>query len=76
MINYRYLDIAEVKHLTSLSEATIYRQMDKGVFPNSHDLTDNRVAWRDIDIFEWMNTRKPSTGINRKHDKLLNKVFS
>lgn len=75
MVDYRFLRIKEVIHLTGLSRASIYRAMDDGSFPLSVRLTKKSVGWKDVEIYEWMNSRKATPGINRKHDALLNGVF-
>ncbi|ANS87902.1 uncharacterized protein VSVS12_04202 [Vibrio scophthalmi] len=75
MVDYRYLRIKEVIHFTGLSRASIYRAMDDGSFPLSVNLTAKSVGWKDVEIYAWMNSRRPSQGINRKCDALLNGVF-
>lgn len=75
MVNFRFLRIKEVIQLTGLSRASIYRAMDDGSFPISVHLTEKSVGWKDTEIYEWMNSRTLTSGINRKHDVVLNEVF-
>lgn len=59
----RYLNVREVALRVGLSRATIYRKVKTGDFPDSYDLSDNRVGWRESDIDAWVATRKRSRGI-------------
>jgi len=58
-MNYTQVDqlicIGEVKRLTSLSRATIYRFMAAGRFPKPVRLSSGRVAWRASHIQVWTN---------------------
>ncbi|CAM3054422.1 helix-turn-helix transcriptional regulator [Vibrio mytili] len=50
--------IADVKAMTGLSQATIYRMMKSGKFPQHLDLGSGRtVAWRRDDVQDWIDTR-------------------
>ncbi|MFL0789216.1 MAG: helix-turn-helix transcriptional regulator [Prochlorococcus sp.] len=47
--------LPEIKQLTGLSKATIYRYMDNGTFPRNVCLGERSVAWRGSDVSEWLN---------------------
>ena len=47
------LTIRQVKDITTLSRASIYRFMAAGRFPNSIQLSPNRRAWRLSEVLEW-----------------------
>lgn len=53
----KFLGIAEVASLTSLSRASVYRLTKEGDFPKSVSITKCRVAWRQQDIIAWMQSR-------------------
>ena len=50
----RFIRIKTVQERTSLSRATIYRQMQKGIFPKQVSIGDMRRGWRESDINKWM----------------------
>ena len=52
------LGINKVATLTSLSKATLYRYVSAGQFPKPVKLSDRRVAWREPDVIEWVESRK------------------
>ena len=56
----RLLKLAEVKRLTSLSQPTIWRLIQKDQFPRPMQVTSSRVAWRETDVREWLASRKPT----------------
>ena len=47
------LTIRQVKDITTLSRASIYRFMAAGRFPKSVHLSPNRRAWRLSEVLEW-----------------------
>ena len=53
----RFLRLAQVKEITGLSRSTIYRYMDKGIFPKHYDLGPRTVAWLEQDIQGWFGQR-------------------
>lgn len=59
----RFLNVREVALRVGLSRSTIYRKVKAGDFPDSYDLSDGRVAWRESDIDAWVATRKRSRGM-------------
>ncbi|MFQ1018730.1 helix-turn-helix transcriptional regulator [Gilliamella sp. CG13] len=62
------IKIRDVSRLTSLSKATIYRQIKKGVFPIPLQLTERNVGWLTSEIEEWINQKAK----NRRGNNLLN----
>ena len=46
----RFIRMPEVRHITGLSSATIYRYIAKKQFPNSIPIGDRIVAWSSEDI--------------------------
>lgn len=54
----RFIDLKEVKHMTSLSTATIYRKMAAGQFPKTGRI-GSRVVWRQSAILAWMDSQFP-----------------
>lgn len=55
----RFLSQNEVCHTVGLSRMTIHRMRKAGDFPPPLYLTQNRsrMAWRESDIQEWMQSR-------------------
>lgn len=55
------LPLPEVCRLAGgLSPAMVYELVAAGEFPNSVQLTKQRVAWRAGDVFDWCASRPPS----------------
>lgn len=52
------LRISVVSQMTGLAKATIYRYLHDGKFPEPVALGGRRVAWREPDVIEWINSRK------------------
>jgi prophage regulatory protein len=50
----RLIRIAEVRHRTGLSTATIYRKMEDGSFPQRRKLSVHVVAWYEGDVDAWV----------------------
>ncbi len=50
----RLIRIDEVKYLTGLSRATIYRYMKDGLFPLSLSLGGGSTAWSEQEICSWI----------------------
>ena len=46
----------ELLQRVGLSYTTIYNLMRKGRFPRSVTLTDDRVAWHEHEVNEWVQT--------------------
>ncbi|AZI14552.1 helix-turn-helix transcriptional regulator [Avibacterium paragallinarum] len=51
------LSKSRVIEITSLSATTIWRMMKKGTFPKSVRASMGRVAWRKVDIDNWLANR-------------------
>ena len=47
----------QVVERTGLSPATIWRRIQAGDFPKPLQLTPNRIAWPELKIGEWENSR-------------------
>jgi len=56
----RFLRLAEVKKLTSLSKSAIYVKIANGEFPRPVALSRQCVAWVESEVIEWMNQRLSS----------------
>jgi len=51
----RYLREAEVLHVTSLSHATLYREVKAKRFPAQVRISPGRVGWKASEIVAWQN---------------------
>lgn len=49
--------LADVIDYTTLSKPVIYRLMKRDEFPPSVQLAPNRVAWRTVEVKEWVDNR-------------------
>lgn len=54
----RILRLKEVKSLTGLSTATIYRFVAEKTFPHSFVLGARSVGWDEAEVLEWMEKVK------------------
>ncbi len=54
----RLLPMREVSRVTSLSKATILREIARQKFPRAIELTRGRVAWRSSEIARWLAERQ------------------
>jgi len=52
----RYLREAEVLHVTSLSHATLYREVKAKRFPAQVRISPGRVGWKASEIAAWQNS--------------------
>lgn len=57
MAKVKILRLPEVRAITGLSRATIYRAISNGSFPRSIKLTENSVGWLESDIEAWLQQR-------------------
>jgi prophage regulatory protein len=57
MAKVQILRLPEVRAITGLSRATIYRAISNGSFPRSIKLTENSVGWLESDIEAWLQQR-------------------
>jgi prophage regulatory protein len=48
-----FLRLKDVRGVTKLSNATIYRKMKAGQFPRSYAISEGIVVWRERDIASW-----------------------
>jgi predicted DNA-binding transcriptional regulator AlpA len=53
----RLLAFTEVRELTGLSRATVWRLERAGRFPRRRQITRGRVGWRADEIDAWVDTR-------------------
>ena len=58
----RILKLKEVRQLTRLSKATIYRLLNAEAFPRPVRLSERAVGWIASEITEWIAAR-PRAGI-------------
>ncbi len=56
---FHLLTIDEVKRITSLSRATLYRRMKEGTFPQAIKIGERRVAWRSDQLMAWLENCAP-----------------
>ena len=56
----RFLRLAEVKKLTSLSRSAIYVKIANREFPRQVSLSRQSVAWLESEVIDWMNQRVSS----------------
>lgn len=57
----KLLRLPQVKDLTGLSRATIYRYVDAGEFPRPVKLGPRAIAWHASDIDGWIAGRIPAS---------------
>lgn len=54
----RFLSFREVRRLTGLSRATVWRLERNGLFPARRRLTTAKVGWLQSEIVAWMEARE------------------
>jgi prophage regulatory protein len=59
---HKILKLKEIKSITSLSTATIYRLMKRGKFPKQIKLSERAAGWLEQDINEYINLCKNGGG--------------
>jgi prophage regulatory protein len=59
----RLLPVKTVAGLTSLSRHSIYRLAKAGDFPTPVQVGPRRVAWRQVDVTAWLESRQPVTWV-------------
>ena len=52
-----YLNLKQVKEITQLSTATIYRLMDQGKFPKQFKLAERTSRWVGSEIDDFINQK-------------------
>jgi prophage regulatory protein len=55
----RLLALRAVTDRTSLSRMSILRAVARGDFPRPLRLSSQRIAWRESDVADWINSRTP-----------------
>ncbi len=50
------LTLPEVATKTRLSRSTIYRLLDRGLFPEPRKFSTRKIMWLQNDIEEWLTT--------------------
>lgn len=53
----KVIRIAQVTALTGLSRSTIYRYMDKDIFPRPIQLGERSVGWIEEEVLAWLASR-------------------
>ena len=53
----RLLRMVDVRKITGLSRATIYRYIRNETFPKQVTLGPRRVGWRESQVVEWISSR-------------------
>jgi prophage regulatory protein len=53
----RFLTKPDVRRMTGLSDATIWREYRAGRFPRPHQLTKKRIGWLEGEVQAWMRER-------------------
>lgn len=54
----KYLAAADVRRLTGLSLTTLWRLRRRGELAEPVRLSPGRVAWREADIADWLDSRR------------------
>ena len=57
MSKFKVIKLRQVKELTTLSSATIYRLIKKGEFPRQIKLSERSSGWLLEDINTWLEQR-------------------
>jgi prophage regulatory protein len=53
----RFLRKKEVLFRTGLTSSSLYRLMEQGNFPQSVQISERSVAWKESDINRWIDNR-------------------
>lgn len=56
-IEAKFLRLSQVKEMTTLSKASIYRLMDEGSFPKQISLGARSVAWVRSQVEDWCDQK-------------------
>ncbi|CAM2143649.1 prophage regulatory protein [Pararobbsia alpina] len=62
------LGIKQVTAKVSLGKTTIYRMISTGDFPKPFPITENRVAWVESEVDEWLEARVSAARHGEKVD--------
>lgn len=58
----RVLKPREVEEITGLSTTTIWRERQRGTFPEPVKISARRLGWRASDLSAWLDARRPING--------------
>ena len=61
---YRLLRLPEVEAITGLSRNTIFRLVKANLFPPPIRIGPRAIAWRWLDLKQWLDSRPLATGEN------------
>lgn len=53
----RFLTKSDLRRITGLSDATIWREYRAGRFPRPHQLTKKRIGWLEGEVQAWIRER-------------------
>lgn len=53
----KLLRLNKVKEITGLSRSSLYQMMSKGQFPPSITIGSRAIAWTDVSVQEWIESR-------------------
>ncbi|MBW0295865.1 AlpA family transcriptional regulator [Shewanella xiamenensis] len=53
-LNIKLIRIKDVIDTTGLARSTIYKYVDKGIFPKAVKLSSRSVAWVESEVQEWI----------------------
>lgn len=54
-LNTRFITLHDVRVLSGLSTASIYRKMAVGAFPRQYHLGRNCVRWLESEVHDWIS---------------------
>ncbi len=64
---YRLLKIDQVLEVCAISNSTLYASISRGEFPKPVKVGVRAVAWRQVDVLEWIESRPSATNPPRRH---------
>lgn len=59
----KLIRLPKVSELTGMARSTIYERMKNGAFPRPLKLSVRHVAWREEDVFSWIESLPMSEGV-------------
>lgn len=62
----KILRIREVVSRTGLSRPTVYRLVQSGSFPRQVQLSPQCVGWKESEIDDWIEARRPAPTASRR----------
>ena len=70
------IGIKQVAEKVNLGQSTIYRMISKGLFPKPFALGENRTAWIESDIDDWLadkagKPRAAASGVVVDNDQVV-----